>query len=355
MSSKGKSRTPQKKKSSGSWRKVFGILFILAVIAIVWFVFWPAVKPGQGEKNVILYIGSDKSLQESVSEWTNEKKLKNGTIIALFEKIPQIKRRIRSGAYIFEPKASQLSICMKIFRGREDEVTLTLSGILWKQDILNVLSNQLEPEASDFKSIIDNQEWLAEHGLNSHTVTAMFLPDSYRFYWDTKAEEVLEKLYAEYTKFWSYEKRKKAEQLNLNIQQVSILASIVDGEAVHFDEMPAIAGLYLNRLRTKMPLQADPTVKYALGKKEIRRLTYEDYKVNHPYNTYRIAALPPGPISMPSKQAINAVLNPENHDFFYMVARNDRSGYHHFTKDYDEHRAYTKQYIRSLNERGVER
>ena len=143
--------------------------------------------------------------------------------------------------------------------------------------------------------------------------------------------------------------------MDLTPIEVSILASIVDGEALHFDEMPSIAGLYMNRLQKGMKLQADPTVKFALGDPSIKRLTYNDYKYVHPYNTYNYVGLPPGPISMPSKQAIEAVLKYAKHNYLFMVAKSDGSGYHHFTTTFEDHLAYSRQYRNSLDARGVGR
>lgn len=342
----------KKKKSKGA--KWLWFLFILLIATAAWVVFFPVIKAPIG-KSTLLYVKTGESFQDASERWVKEGQLSRISLFPLVSGVEKLNKRVRSGAYTFPSTASQFAVLLKLLKGQEDEIKLTLSGIMDYNDIMGKLGEKLEPDSIDFVELMNEQSFLDSLGLNKNTRIAMFLPDTYQFYWDTDARKVLEKLHKYYLDFWTYERRKKAEKQGLSIVQVSTLASIVDGEAIHFDEMPAIAELYLNRLQQKMALQADPTVKFALGLKAVRRLTFEDYKIEHPYNTYKIAGLPPGPIAMASKQAINAVLNPESHDYIFMVAKADRSGYHHFTKTFDEHRAYRRQYTRSLDQRGVGR
>jgi UPF0755 protein len=183
----------------------------------------------------------------------------------------------------------------------------------------------------------------------------MFLPNTYQMYWNTTAKSFFERMNKEYEKFWTPERKQKAAELNLTPIQVSILASIVDAEALHDDEMPTIAGLYLNRLKRGIKLEADPTVIYATGDFTIKRVLNRYLSTPSPYNTYRVTGLPPGPIMMPSVAAVKAVLNYKQHNYIYMCAKEDFSGYHNFATNVAEHQANARRFQQALNERGIKR
>lgn len=353
MSTQKKAPVKGKKKKS-KLRKLFWLVLLLVLASAAWLVLYPILKTPFG-KTAILYVKTGESFKQASNRWMADGEVSKWSVFPFISGVERLDRRVRSGAYTFPSTTGQFAMLMKLLKGQEDEIKLTLSGILSYDEIIGRIGEKLEPDSAEIASLMNDRKFLDSLGLTKNTRLSMFIPDSYQFYWDTDAKKVIGKLHKYYLDFWTYERRKKAEKQNLTIQQVSALASIVDGEAIHFDEMPAIAGLYLNRYHQKMALQADPTVKFALGLKAVRRLTYEDYKIDHPYNTYRISGLPPGPISMASKQAIEAVLNPESHEYLFMVAKADRSGYHHFTKTFEEHKAYSKQYTRSLDQRGVGR
>jgi UPF0755 protein len=179
---------------------------------------------------------------------------------------------------------------------------------------------------------------------------SFFIPNSYEFYWNTSADELAKKLTKEYQRFWNDDRTNKAKQLNLTPAQVYTLASIVHKETAKADERPKVAGVYLNRLNKNMPLQADPTVIYALKQKSnnwdlvVKRVMHNDLMTSSPYNTYRNTGLPPGPIFMPDMSAIDAVLNAEKHDYIYFCASVERFGYHEFAKDYNEHLKVAAKY-----------
>ena len=183
----------------------------------------------------------------------------------------------------------------------------------------------------------------------------MFIPNSYEFYWNTTPEKFFERMYANYQKFWTPERKAKAAAINLTQQQVSILAAIVDAEALHDDDMPAVAGLYLNRLKKGMKLETDPTVIFAVGDFTIKRVLRQDLMKDSPYNTYMYAGLPPGPIMMPSINAINSVLDYQHNDYLYMCAKEDFSGYHNFANNEAQHRINARKFQEALNQRHIYR
>ncbi|WP_418262265.1 endolytic transglycosylase MltG [Flavobacterium faecale] len=223
------------------------------------------------------------------------------------------------------------------------------------------VSSQIEADSISLLNAIKDSVFMKENGFNEETVFAMFIPNTYEFYWNTSAVKFRDKMIKEYRKFWTNERIKKAEQQNLTPVEATILASIVHKESVKKDERPRIAGVYLNRLRLGMPLQADPTVIYAIKKNSndfeqvIKRVFYNDLRMSSPYNTYVNIGLPPGPIAMPDITAMEAVLNPEKHDFIYFCASVERFGYHEFAATLSEHNQNAKKYSNWINSQGVKR
>ena len=223
------------------------------------------------------------------------------------------------------------------------------------------LANQLEPDSTALMNAFTNKDFLSKNEIDRENVLSLFIPNSYEFYWNTSAEKLAEKLAKEYHVFWNDERKSKAANLNLTPQQVSVLASIVQKETAKVSERPRVAGVYLNRLATGMPLQADPTVIYAIKKQSgdfdqvIKRVLYDDLKIISPYNTYMNKGLPPGPIAMPDITALEAVLNPEKHSYIYFCASVERFGYHEFATTQAEHEQNAKKYYNWINSQGVKR
>ncbi len=224
------------------------------------------------------------------------------------------------------------------------------------------ITTQMEPKKEELLSAFLNPEFLAENGFNEETILAMFIPNTYEFYWNTTAEKIAEKMASEYKKFWNEERIAKALDKNLTPIQVSVLASIVHKETAKVSERPTIAGVYLNRLALNMPLQADPTVIFAMKKNSgdfeqiIKRVYSKDTQGTiSPYNTYINQGLPPGPIAMPDISAIDAVLNAEKHDYIYFCASVDKMGYHSFASNYAAHQVNARKYAEWVNKLGINR
>ena len=206
-----------------------------------------------------------------------------------------------------------------------------------------------------------NEDFLKENGLNDKNVLSIFIPNSYNVYWNTTSDDFRDKMLTEYNKFWNQVRSKKAENMGLSKLEVISLASIVQIESRKIDERPKVAGLYINRLKKKMRLQADPTVIYTIKEYYnnfdtiIRRVLYRDLKLNSDFNTYKIKGLPPGPITMPDISAIDAVLNYEKHNYLFMVANPSNRGYHLFASDLQGHNRNKRAYIRWINSKGIYR
>lgn len=223
------------------------------------------------------------------------------------------------------------------------------------------LSSQIEPDSLALTKVFTDSVFMAENGFNKETVLAMFIPNTYEFYWNVTPTKVRDKLAKEYRRFWNEERLAKAKALDLTPVQVATLAAIVHEETAKADERPRVAGVYLNRLKQEMPLQADPTVIYAIKEKSgdfdqvIKRVMYNDLRISSPYNTYIHTGLPPGPIAMPDISAIDAVLNAEKHDYVYFCASVERFGYHEFAKTYEEHQVIAKKYADWVAQQGYQR
>jgi UPF0755 protein len=229
------------------------------------------------------------------------------------------------------------------------------------EDFARRVSSQIEPDSLLLLKTFKDSIFLKENGFTEENVFVMFIPNTYEVYWNISAEKFRDKMIKEYHNFWNKERIEKAEKQGLTPVEATILASIVHKESVKKDERPRIAGVYLNRMRLEMPLQADPTVIYAIKKKDndfhqvIKRVFYNDLFLNSPYNTYKVTGLPPGPIAMPDITALDAVLNPEKNDFIYFCASVERFGYHEFAATLPEHNLYAKKYSDWINGQGVKR
>ena len=220
-------------------------------------------------------------------------------------------------------------------------------------DLAAFVSEQLEIDSTELLRYLLRPQFLKEHGLTRYSVLCLFVPNTYEFYWNTKLDKFMSTMISEYSNFWNKERLDKAQQLELKPTEVSVLASIVQKETIKQDEMSRIAGVYLNRLRRGMKLQADPTVKFLIRNRKVCRVYRGDLDISSAYNTYQNYGLPPGPICLPYISSIDAVLNAEKHNYLYFCAESDLSGYHVFSKNYQEHSKYAEQYRKALNKRDI--
>ena len=223
------------------------------------------------------------------------------------------------------------------------------------------ISQQIEADSIELVKAFKEDTFLKTKGFSDETALAMYLPNSYEFYWNTTAESFRDRMYDEYSRFWTEEKVRKAEALGLTKTDVVSLAAIVQKETAKVDERPRVAGVYLNRIKRGMKLQADPTVIFAIKHSSgnydtiIKRVLYRDLKLDSPYNTYKYAGVPPGPITMPDISSIDAVLNSEDHNYLYFVVNVERFGYHMFASTLAQHNRNKAQYVRWLNEQNINR
>lgn len=255
------------------------------------------------------------------------------------------------GSYAVKAGESAVTIARKIAKGRQTPIRFTFNNIITFADLSRRAAAVMEFDSIQFSEAADSI--LHAQGFTPEEYTAAVFPDSYDFYWTASPGKVVNTLLDHRNKFWTPERRQRAAQLNLTPEQVHTLASIVESETNRVDERPSIARLYLNRLDKGMRLQADPTVKFAVGDFGLRRLYEKHVFIDSPYNTYRNFGLPPGPIRIAAASTIDQVLNAPEHDYLFMCAKPDFSGYHNFSRTYDQHRLQAAKYHKALNDRGL--
>jgi UPF0755 protein len=259
----------------------------------------------------------------------------------------------REGAFRITEGMSPFTAARRIKNGVQSGIRFTFNNVRTLDEWAARWGETFMGDSDEMLKVLTDSAMCAQFGKTPQTIACLLMPDTYEFYWNITPEKMLARMNDYYNDFWTAERKAKAEKLGLTPDEVATVASIVEEETVKADERGKVARLYLNRYQQGMRLQADPTVKFALGDFSIKRITVPMTQISSPYNTYRVNGLPPGPIRLPEKSTIDAVLDAPQHDFIYMCARPDFSGYHDFTRDYAAHLDNAHRYQAALNERGV--
>lgn len=260
---------------------------------------------------------------------------------------------MRTGRYAVKPGMNNLALLNDLRRGHQVATRVTFNNIRFKEDLAERIGNQLMFDKEDLLHLLNDSAYCDSLGFTPPTINTLFIPNTYEVYWNTSPDKFVRRMKREYDAFWTSERRKKAEDIGLTPVEVSILASIVEEETAASDEYPIVAGLYLNRLHAGIPLQADPTVKFALGDFSLQRILFEHLEIDSPYNTYKYAGLPPGPLRIPTIKGLNGVLNYTKHKYLYMCAKEDFSGRHNFAVTLAEHNRNANRYRAELNRRKI--
>jgi UPF0755 protein len=302
-----------------------------------------------------LYIHTGSGFNDVYTEIRKNGALKDTTAFLWAAKKMHYVNRVKPGRYRLREGLNNRRLINMLAAGLQEPVTLSFHNLRLKQQFAGFAAKKIEPDSTAIIHLLDSADFVSQYGFTPENVYTMFLPNSYKVYWNVSPEKFFKRMYDNYEKFWNEDRLSKARELNLSKIQVSVLASIVDAEALRDDEMPTIAGLYLNRLKRGMKLESDPTVIFALNDFTIRRVLARDLRVASPYNTYMHTGLPPGPIMMPSVNAIDAVLEYKKNNYIYMCAKEDFSGYHNFATNVAEHRANARRFQEALNRRNIRR
>lgn len=341
-----KAKRAKRHHNRTAWLIAGGIILLLAVILAI-YAGRNLVKSYNGERTTV-YVPHDTDMDAL-----------RDTLYTRLDSVvaPAVLRLIgmsgspKAGAYVVEDGTSAWRIARNITHGYQTPVKVTFNNIIDMSQLSQRISDRMEFTSADFEAAVDSL--LIGDGYDRETVATAFTPDTYEFYWTDGADKVVKRLHKHTIDAWSGDRLAKADRLGLTPTEVSILASIVEEESSQRDEYSKIARLYLNRLDRGMKLQADPTVKRAVGDRTIRRVTGAHLKVDSPYNTYIYKGLPPGPLRIPALSTIDAVLDAPQHNYLYMCASPDFSGHHIFAADYETHKANARKYQAALDARGI--
>ena len=302
---------------------------------------------------VLIYLDQDDNFDSLTVKIKATGKVEMNRGMRLAVQLLQYEDHVRPGCYDVGSGQCAWNVIRRLRAGDQYPIRLTIPQTWTKEQLAARLSRQLMADSASLASLFNDPEALKAYETRPEMLVSLFVPDTYEVYWTITPEALLKRMAKEHNAYWTAERKALAEQQGLTPDEVAVLASIVDKETTNVDEMPMVAGMYLNRLRTNMPLQADPTVNFALGNFALRRLYNSHLACDNPYNTYKYVGLPPGPICVPSPQAINAVLHPAQHNYLYMCAKEDFSNAHNFAVTYAEHLANARRYQQALNQRNI--
>jgi UPF0755 protein len=256
---------------------------------------------------------------------------------------------VKAGRYRIQNNMSNNALVNMLRAGNQEPIKLVFNNVRTKKDLAEKIGSQLEFSSDSLLALLNSDSVAKSYGFAVHEFAVMFIPNTYEVFWNISPESFLDRMKKEYDAFWNDERVEKAVAANMTPIEVSILASIVISETIKKDEMPKVAGLYINRLNRGMRLEADPTVKFAIGDFELKRILFRHLEFDSPYNTYKNHGLPPGPIYVPDITSIDAVLNYEKHEYIFMCAKDDFSGYHAFAKTNAQHEQNARKYHAALN------
>jgi UPF0755 protein len=327
------------------------ILIIICVMIIYIFVLGLNVRPIHGDASI--YIPGGASFEQVMDSLTKHLEIKNEKIFNWLARKKEYPGSVKSGRYLFQRQITYNDLINTLKSGRQTPVKVTFSNIRTLFELAARLSTQIEPDSASIIDFLVTPSNYIDDGFNRETIISVFIPDTYEFYWNTGPDRLYTRMLQEYKKFWNSSRMEKSMEIGLTPVEVSTLASIIGLETMKSDEKPRIAGVYLNRLKRGIPLQADPTILFALNDFKLNRILTQYLKVDSPYNTYRYKGLPPGPIGCATIESIDAVLNAEKNDYLYFAAKADFSGYHNFSRTLSEHNRYAAQYQRELNRRKI--
>jgi UPF0755 protein len=334
-------------------------LILLLILLVLGYASWkayeiyhrimgPSVYLGSAESKDLI-IPTDSDFDDVIQILYTEKLIQDTTFFRIVAERKNLPNFIYPGKYLIISGMSMNELINMIRSGQQEVVRLTFNNVRTKEELAGLIGAQIELDSLKILQIFRDQAIMQRFGSDTANFYARLLPNTYFVYWNLDQEEFLQLIEREHNAFWNIERKQKANAIKLSPEQVVSLAAIVEEETTKKDEMKTIAGVYINRLERGMPLQADPTIKFALQNFLKRRITRSDLQTESPYNTYMNAGLPPGPIRIPSPETVDAVLNYDKHPYLFFCAREDFSGYHHFAKTNFQHAINASKYHEALN------
>lgn len=333
-----------------SKKLIFFLLFSVLLISFGYYawqiIYTPNVLVGKEPRPLVIPKGATfKDVQAMLHKGDYTQDLISFSFLS---KLMDYDEQVKPGRYLLKPNLSNVEAIRLLRAGIQEPVKVTFNNVRLIRDLSEKITRNLNMKPEEFEAALIGFAMNNRYGFTKDNVMCMFIPNTYEMYFNVSPEDLIARMQSEYEKFWNEERRKKAEAIGLTPVEVSILASIVQAESVKPDEAPIIAGLYINRLKNDIALQADPTLVFAVGDFTLKRVLNEHKEIDSPYNTYRNRGLPPGPVNMPEIFALDAVLNHAKTNYLYMCAKEDFSGRHNFTHSYRQHLINASKYQRAL-------
>ncbi len=348
-----------KKKRSNKKFYAYGAVACLLVVVVLGYLYAFSSFSKSG-KTEYVYIDADDNID---SVYNKVRPFANTIPMQAFSTLTRHSSyadHIRTGRYAIHPSDGAFKVWRHMKNGLQEPVSLTIPSVRTLDKLAAEVGKRMMVDSADIIKALSDETVCKKYGYDTATIACMFIPNTYDIYWNVSVEKLLDRMKKESDNFWDSGRKQKASQMGLTPNEVITLASIVDEETANNGEKPMVAGMYYNRLKLRnaeypdgMPLQADPTIKFAWKRFDLKRIYNNLLHIDSPYNTYKNPGLPPGPIRIPSVAGIDAVLNHVNHDYIYMCAKEDFSGTHNFARTYQEHLQNAAKYSKALNERGI--
>jgi UPF0755 protein len=334
-------------------RRIFSALLFLLLLAaaiLTGIVYDQIHSPAFNRSDsAYIYINDQKNYPDLMSQLQSQGHLKNPSLFRWLAAVMKYPENMKTGQYKIWTEMTYWELIKTLKNGQQTPVKLTFNNIRLKTDLAQRIGDQLMLDSNDLLQALNDPKRCEALGFDTATIPAMFIPNTYEIYWNTSVDQLLDRMNKEYKRFWTAERLEKAQAISLTPVEIATLASIVEEETATTKEYPVVAGVYINRLHKGMLLQADPTVKFAVGDPTLKRILGKHLQVESPYNTYKQKGLPPGPIRIASIAGIDGVLNYQKHAYFYMCAKEDFSGTHNYAATLSEHTKNAKKYQAALN------
>lgn len=337
-------------------RMIWGGVIALFLIGLAgagcvyYYLFAPQFHPS---KTVYVYVDRDDTVDSIYDKVKAVGRCRSFKGFEWFAKYRDYASQIHTGRYAIRPGENVYHVFSRFYRGYQEPMNLTVGSVRTLDHLARNVGRQLMIDSAEIAQLMHDSLYRQKLGYRKETLPALFIPETYQVYWDMTPEEFFDRMQKEHARFWNEERQKKAAAIGMTPEEVATLASIVEEETNNKDEKPVVAGLYINRLKAGMPLQADPTIKFAVQDFALRRITNDLLNVRSPYNTYLNTGLPPGPIRIPTPVGLDAVLDYTRHNYLYMCAKEDFSGTHNFASSYAEHMRNARKYWAALNKRKI--
>ncbi len=342
----------KKKKTANTAIRWIFLSGLAVLVYLLYILFAPNISP-RDDKKAFLYIPEKSTFNDVTKLIMKDANIFNVSSFNQVALILHYGSKIRPGRYEIKAGMNNFEFLRILRSGRQTPVRLTFNNIRTKEQLASRIGFQLMADSVSILKLLNDPIYLAHYNLTPQTAIAIFIPNTYEVFWNLNAHQLFERMYLEYNKFWTDERKAKAEAIPLTKVEVCTLASIVEEETNNKEDRPMVAGLYINRLKADMPLQADPTLKFAVGDFSLKRIGIKQILYISPYNTYRNHGLPPGPIRVSTENGIDAVLNYTHHNFIYMCASETLNGKHKFASNWSEHLANARKYQQKLDQLNI--